>query len=70
MQLEDYVGVARRYNCQFNTTSNAVEIQQAGEGIMCELTLGTGRVFRIGGTHGLPPPTLGLLAQMHSYGGL
>ena len=38
---EDWVGAARRYECQFDAASSTVEIQPTGEGIACELMLGT-----------------------------
>ncbi|CAE7509777.1 CSMD1, partial [Symbiodinium natans] len=41
--LKDYVGVARRYECHFNATVSAVEIQHTGEAIACEPNATTGR---------------------------
>ncbi|CAE7224966.1 unnamed protein product, partial [Symbiodinium sp. CCMP2456] len=35
--LKDWVGAARRYECQFDAASGTVEIQPTGEGIACEL---------------------------------
>ncbi|CAE7718647.1 HET-E1 [Symbiodinium sp. CCMP2592] len=41
--LKDWVGAARRYECQFDAASSTVEIQATGEAIACELNSSAAR---------------------------